>query len=62
MNNQFNQTVNQNKSDRIAARISKDKKELIKRAANLTHNSLTDFIVHTLVDKANQVIQERVAY
>ena len=51
-------SITANDKERLEARISKDKKKLLKRAAALSHNSLTDFIIHTLVEKANKIIKE----
>jgi len=50
--------IDQKKSERLEAWISRDMKERLKQAATLSHKSLNDFIVHTLMEKANKIIQE----
>jgi uncharacterized protein (DUF1778 family) len=44
--------------ERFEARISTDKKNLLRNAAELSGKTLTDFVVNAAVDAAVQVIQE----
>lgn len=48
----------QTKAERLEARISKEQKELFQRAADLQGRTLTDFIISSLQNAANQIIQE----
>ncbi len=48
----------QPKAERLEARISKEQKELFQRAADLQGRTLTDFIISSLQNAANQIIQE----
>ena len=48
----------QEKSERLEARITRDQKELFKRAAQIQGRSLTDFLVQAASDAANRVVQE----
>jgi uncharacterized protein (DUF1778 family) len=45
-------------SERLEARISSDKKRLLKNAAELSGRTLTDFVVHSAYEAAVRVIQE----
>jgi len=44
--------------ERLEARISADKKNLLKNAAELSGRTLTDFVVNSACDAAVRVIQE----
>lgn len=44
--------------ERLEARISADKKSLLKNAAELSGRTLTDFVVHSAYEAAVRVIQE----
>ena len=44
--------------ERLEARISADKKKLLKNAAELSGRTLTDFVVNSACDAAVRVIQE----
>jgi len=44
--------------ERLEARISADKKNLLKSAAELSGRTLTDFVVNSACDAAVRVIQE----
>jgi len=46
------------KSKRLEARISTEQKRLFQYAANLLGQSLTDFAVSTLQEKAKKIIKE----
>ncbi|WP_425525975.1 DUF1778 domain-containing protein [Halotia branconii] len=48
----------QSKAERLEARISKEQKELFQRAAKIQGRTLTDFVISSLLNAANQVIQE----
>jgi len=45
-------------TERLEARISSDKKRLLKNAADLSGRTLTDFVVHSAYEAAVRVIQE----
>ena len=45
-------------TERLEARISSDKKRLLKNAAELSGRTLTDFVVHSAYEAAVRVIQE----
>lgn len=45
-------------TERLEARISSDKKKLLKNAAELSGRTLTDFVVHSAYEAAVRVIQE----
>jgi uncharacterized protein (DUF1778 family) len=45
-------------TQRLEARISSDKKKLLKNAAELTGRTLTDFVVHSAYEAAVRIIQE----
>lgn len=45
-------------TERLEARISADKKKLLKNAAELSGRTLTDFVVHSAYEAAVRVIQE----
>lgn len=45
-------------TERLEARISGDKKKLLKNAAELSGRTLTDFVVHSAYEAAVRVIQE----
>ncbi len=45
-------------TERLEARISSDKKKLLKNAAELSGRTLTDFIVQSAYEAAVRVIQE----
>jgi|SRR6185437_11239069 len=45
-------------TERLEARISSDKKKLLKNAAELTGRTLTDFVVHSAYEAAIRVIRE----
>lgn len=44
--------------ERLEARISADKKNVLKNAADLLGRSLTDFVIHSAYEAAIRVIQE----
>lgn len=46
------------KNERLEARISREQKELIQRAADLQGQSLTDFVLGSVADAARRIIQE----
>jgi len=43
----------------LEARLSKEQKELIQRAADLSNRSLTDFVLSASQEAANRIIQEQ---
>ncbi len=45
------------KSERVAARLSPDQKQLLQRAADLEHRTLTDFMVASGLRSAEEVIR-----
>jgi uncharacterized protein (DUF1778 family) len=45
------------KSERVAARLSPDQKQLLRRAADLEHRTLTDFLVASGLRSAEEVIR-----
>lgn len=45
------------KDERVAARLSTDQKQLLQRAADLEHRTLTDFMVDSGVRRAEEVIR-----
>jgi uncharacterized protein (DUF1778 family) len=47
------------KAERLEARVTREQKELFKRAAALQGRSLTDFIVNSVQEAAVRVLQER---
>ncbi len=49
----------QRKAERLEARISREQKQLIQRAATLTGRSLTEFVVSSLQEVATRTIQEQ---
>jgi len=44
--------------ERLEARISADKKSILKNAADLSGRTLTDFVINSAYDAAIRVIQE----
>lgn len=46
------------KTQRLEARITQEQKELFQRAAEIQGRTLTDFVISSLINAANQVIQE----
>jgi len=44
--------------ERLEARISSDKKKLLKNAAELSGRTLTDFVVHSAYEAAVRIIHE----
>ena len=46
------------KYERLEARISPEQKDLFKRAAEIQHKTLTDFVLAAVSDTAKKVIQE----
>ncbi len=44
--------------ERLEARISADKKSVLKNAAELSGRTLTDFVIHSAYEAAVRVIQE----
>lgn len=46
------------KHERLEARISPEQKDLFKRAAEIQHKTLTDFVLAAAYDNAKKVIQE----
>jgi uncharacterized protein (DUF1778 family) len=51
-------TVNASDIERLEARISADKKSILKNAAELTGRTLTDFVISSAYDAAVRVITE----
>ncbi|MBM3277307.1 MAG: DUF1778 domain-containing protein [Candidatus Handelsmanbacteria bacterium] len=49
---------NPRKAERLEARISREQKQLIQRAATLTGRSLTEFVVSSLQEAASRTIHE----
>ena len=49
---------NNQEMERLEARISADKKNLLRNAAELSGRSITDFVVSAAIDAAVRVIQE----
>lgn len=47
------------KAERLEARISAEQKTLFQHAADLLGRSLTDFVISTLQQAANRVVQEQ---
>jgi len=47
------------KAERLEARVTREQKHLIQRAAELEGRSITDFLVASAQSAAKQVIQER---
>jgi uncharacterized protein (DUF1778 family) len=45
------------KNERVAARLSADQKQLLQRAADLEHQTLTSFMVDSGVRRAEEVIR-----
>ncbi|MCX7114986.1 MAG: DUF1778 domain-containing protein [Gammaproteobacteria bacterium] len=45
-------------AERLEARISADKKNILRNAAELSGRTLTDFVVHSAYEAAIRVIQE----
>lgn len=45
------------KSERVAARLSPEQKQLLQRAADLEHRTLTDFMVESGLRSAEEVIR-----
>jgi len=45
------------KSERVAVRLSPEQKELMQRAADLEHRTLTDFMVGSGIRSAEDVIR-----
>ena len=54
-------TSSETKSARLEARTSRAQKELFEKAAALEGRSLTDFVIASVRDAANRVIQEHEA-
>ena len=52
------QGKDQRKAERLEARISREQKQLIQRAATLTGRSLTEFVVSSLQEAATRTIHE----
>ncbi len=46
-------------TQRLEARISSDKKDLLKYAADLSGWSLTDFIINSACEAATRIVKER---
>lgn len=44
--------------ERLEARITKDKKMVLKNAADLSGRSLTDFVIHSAYEAAVRIIEE----
>ena len=44
--------------ERLEARITADKKSVLKNAADLSGRTLTDFVIHSAYEAAKQVIEE----
>lgn len=44
--------------ERLEARITSDKKSLLKNAADLSGRTLTDFVIHSAYEAAKRVIEE----
>lgn len=51
-------TKNTSEFERFEARISADKKNLLKNAADLSGRTLTDFVINSAYEVAVRVIQE----
>lgn len=51
-------TYSSGKAERLEARLSSAQKELIQKAADLQGRSLTDFVISSSQEKAQQVIRE----
>ena len=51
-------TKNTTEIERLEARISADKKSVLKNAADLSGRSLTDFVINSAYEAAIRVIQE----
>jgi len=51
-------TTQQQKSERLEARVTVSQKSLFQHAADLEGRSLTDFMIDTLQEAAKRVIQE----
>ena len=51
-------TKSPRKVERLEARVSPEMKALCQRAANLQGRSLTDFVVHSAVEAATQLLRE----
>lgn len=49
---------NTSEVERLEARISADKKSILKNAADLSGRTLTDFVIHSAYEAAIRVIQE----
>jgi uncharacterized protein (DUF1778 family) len=44
--------------ERLEARITSDKKSVLKNAADLSGRTLTDFVIHSAYEAAKRVIEE----
>jgi len=51
-------TMQQNKSERLEARLSPEQKALFQHAASLEGRSLTDFAISALLHAARKIIKE----
>ena len=49
--------VNSRKEVRIDVRLRRDAKQLIARAAALTHQSLSDFVLSAVLERSHEVIE-----
>lgn len=52
-------TPHTSRSERLEARITPEQKALVRRAADLSGRSLTDFVVDTLMDQAETIIRSK---
>ncbi len=48
------------RTDRVEARLAADERERIRRAAELTHTSMSSFLVAAAVEKADEVLASHV--
>src|SRR3990167_8287675 len=51
-------TNNSSGIERLEARITSDKKSVLKNAADLSGRTLTDFVIHSAYEAAKRVIEE----
>ncbi len=51
-------TKNLSGVERLEARITSDKKSVLKNAADLSGRTLTDFVIHSAYEAAKRVIEE----
>jgi len=50
--------IDESKTERLSVRIDKDRKETIRKAANILGSGMSDFVVQTAIQKAMDIIEQ----